>query len=152
MDKTSHSPPGAFIAKLGAGLQTLSLLIGVIGVAIGSTMLAGADGPTQASRTMGDLLTFAAITHSQSIIGLVLITVAITLHRYRAAWMFYFICFYGLLMIGSNICLLLLTPFSFKLHLLFGIFFVGFAIMKKHEFQHAAKAAHKPPSCYQLDP
>jgi hypothetical protein len=65
--------------------------------------------------------------------------------------MFYFLCFYGLLMIGLNAFMLFFTSFHFDVYFAFGIFFVGFAIAKKYDFQRAAKAAHKLPSCYNLD-
>lgn len=151
MDETSPSPRAAFIAKLGAWLQAVSLVGGVIGVAQASKAISTANGQEQASEAIGDLLTFAELTQSVSISGLILITVAITFHRYRAAWMYHFLCFYGLMMIGINLCLLLFSGFSFNVHLLFGLFFLGFVIVKKAEFQSEAKAAHKLPSCYKLD-
>jgi len=141
------------MAKLGAWLQ-MAPVLGMFGMAEAFSVLrtSGAGDPARLSEAIGNALIYALIAKGFSIIGLALIAVAIIFHRYRAAWMFYFLCFYGLLMIGINVCLLLFTGFSFNLHLLFGIFLLGFATTKKNEFQRAAKAAHKLPSCYQLDP
>lgn len=141
------------MAKLGAWLQ-MAPVLGMLGMAEAFSVLrtSGASDPARLSEAIGNALIYALIAKGLSIIGLVLIAVAIIFHRYRAAWMFYFLCFYGLLMIGINVCLPLFTGFSLNLHLLFGVFFLGFATTKKNEFQCAAKAAHKLPSCYQLDP
>ncbi len=153
MDKTAPPLRGAFIAKLGAWLQ-MAPVLSVFGMAEAFSVLrtSGAGDPARLGEAIGNALIYALIAKGLSIIGLVLTAVAITFHRYRSAWMFHFLCFYGLLMIGLNACLLLFAGFSFNIHLFFGVFFVCFAMAKKNEFQRAAKAAHKLPSCYNLDP
>ncbi len=140
------------MAKLGAWLQVAPVL-GMFGMAEAFSVLrtSGAGDPARLSEAIGNALIYALIAKGLSIIGLVLIAVAIIVHRYRSAWMFYFLCFYGLLMIAFDLCLFLFIGFRFNLHLLFGIFFVGFVLMKKEEFQRAAIAERRLPDCYRLN-
>jgi lipid-A-disaccharide synthase-like uncharacterized protein len=60
-----------------------------------------------------------------SFVGLILVTIAVTACRYRAVWMFWFLCIYGGLMIFSYF-----VPF--------GLFFLIFALVKKDEFLRTA--------------
>ena len=124
-----NEPPsnnGAFIAKLGAWLQ-LAQVIGFAGTVIGMMKAfrvlgtAGTSDPAKLSRAIGEVLwtTFAGI--AVALIGLILISIAITACRYRAVWMFWFLCIYGGLMIFSYF-----VPF--------GLFFLIYALVKKDEF------------------
>ncbi len=124
-----NEPPsnsGAFIAKLGAWLQ-FAQLIGLAGTVIGMMKSfqalgsAGTSDPDKLSRAIGEVLwsTFAGI--AVSLVGLLLVLIAITACRYRAAWMFWFLCLYGGLMIFS---------YFFP----FGLFFLIYALVKKDEF------------------
>lgn len=154
MDETPPSQSHAFIAKLGAWLQAASVLAVLYGMIKPFSILrtSGAGDPVRLNEAIDEMLACSVIATGLSIVGLSMITVAITFHRYRAAWMFYFLFFYGFLMIGFSFCLTFFAIFGLYLHFAFGIFFLFFVAMKKQEFQRAAKAAHKLPSCYQLDP
>lgn len=142
------------MAKLGAWLQ-LAPVLGMIGTIFGMAKAfntlasSGAGDPEKLSAAIGDVLIITMIAVSLSSIGLVLVTIAITICRYRERWMFQFLCFYGLLAIGLNLCLLAFQDFRFNHHLAFGIFFLSFALTKKPEFQRTV--SRKLPSCYSLD-
>lgn len=125
--ETSLAPQrGAFIAKLGAWLQ-LAQVVGMGGTIIGMMKSfrvlsdSGTTDPRRLSEAIGGVLasTFAGI--AVSLIGVILITIAITSHRYRTAWMFWFLCIYGGLM-------------TFSYFLPVGLFFLIFALVKKDEF------------------
>jgi len=126
MNDISSSQRGAFIAKLGAWLQ-LAQIIGFVGTAIGMVRAfsvlktEGTSGPAKLSRAIGEVLwtTFAGI--SVSLVGVILVLIAITAYRYRALWMFWFLCLYGGLMIFS---------YFFP----FGLFFLIYALVKMEEF------------------
>jgi len=143
---------GAFIAKLGAWLQ-VSPVLGIIGMVEAFFVLrtSGAGDPEKLSAAIGNVLTYTTIAVSLALIGLVLVTIAITACRYRSRWMFQFLCFYGLLIIGLNICLVILGHFMFSFYLPFGMLFLIFALVKKQEFIQAAEVRRKLPSCYKLD-
>ncbi|MFN0077648.1 MAG: MotA/TolQ/ExbB proton channel family protein [Prosthecobacter sp.] len=148
---------GAFIAKLGAWLQ-LAQIIGLAGTVTGmmkafkTLEASGAGDPAKLSAAIGDVLVYTATGIALSFIGLVLMIIAITVCGYRSRWMFQFLCFYGLFVIGLNICLLIFGHFALSLHLPFGLFFLIFAQVKKDEFMQAAAVKRKLPSCYKLDP
>lgn len=133
---------GAFIAKLGAWLQ-LAQFIGFAGTIAGMMKAfrvlgtAGTSNPAKLSRAIGEVLwsSFAGI--AVSLVGVIFVLIAITACRYRAVWMFWFLCIYGGLMIFSHF-----FPF--------GLFFLIFALVKKEEFQRAVPE-HKLPSCCSLD-
>ncbi len=124
-----NEPPsnnGAFIAKLGAWLQ-LAQVIGLAGTVAGmmkAFQVLGTSGtadPAKLSGAIGEVLwtTFAGI--AIAFVGLILVLIAITACRYRAVWMFWFLCIYGGLMIFS---------YFFP----FGLLFLIFALVKKDEF------------------
>jgi hypothetical protein len=123
-EPTSNS--GAFIAKLGAWLQ-LGQIVGLAGTVAGmmhafaELKTSGTNDPAKLSGAIGEVLwsTFAGI--AIAFIGIILVTIAITACRYRAVWMFWFLCIYGGLMIFS---------YFFP----FGLFFLIFALVKKDEF------------------
>ncbi len=121
-------PPqrGAFIAKLGVWLQ-LAQVIGLAGTVTGMMKAfqvlgtAGTADPAKLSKAIGEVLVSAAGGIAVSFIGLILVIIAITACRYRAVWMFWFLCIYGGLMIFSYF-----VPF--------GLFFLIYALVKKEEF------------------
>lgn len=137
MLETMNEPPsnnGAFIAKLGAWLQ----LAQVIGFAIGLARTApiwmklfheigsGTPGdPALLSAIIGEILIATMITTAGgialSLAGIILVILSITVCRYRAVWMFWFLCLYGGLIIFS---------YFFP----FGLFFLIYGLMKKDEF------------------
>lgn len=125
--ETSPSPPrGAFIAKLGAWLQ-LAQVIGLAGTvvgmmkAFGELKTSGAGDPTKLSGAIGEVLVSTFIGMAVAFVGVILVIIAITACRYRAKWMFWFLCIYGGLMIFS---------YFFP----FGLFFLIYALVKKQEF------------------
>ncbi len=130
------SNSGAFIAKLGAWLQ----LAQFVGFAIGFARTvpgmmkafhelgtAGPGDPALLSAAIGEILIAVLVAASGgialSLIGILLVLIAITVCRYRAKWMFWFLCIYGGLMI-----------FILWYFLPFGLFFLIFALVKKDEF------------------
>ena len=124
-----NEPPsnsGAFIAKLGAWLQ-LAQVIGFAGTANGmmkafSTLkTSGASDPEKLSGAIGEVLVAAFTGIAVSLVGILLVLIAITVCRYRAVWMFWFLCIYGGLM----------TPTYF---FPFGLFFLIYGLVKKDEF------------------
>jgi hypothetical protein len=128
-----NDPPsnnGAFIAKLGAWLQ-LAQFIGLAGTVAGmmkAFQVLGTSGtadPEKLSKAIGEVLVSAAGGIAVSFVGLILVTIAVTACRYRAVWMFWFLCIYGGLMIFSYF-----VPF--------GLFFLIFALVKKDEFLRTA--------------
>lgn len=125
--ETSPSPPrGAFIAKLGAWLQ-LAQVIGLAGTAVGMMKAfrvlgtAGSNDPAKLSAAIGEVLWTTSLGIAISFVGVILVIIAITACRYRATWMFWFLCIYGGLMIFS---------YFFP----FGLFFLIYALVKKQEF------------------
>ena len=123
-EPTSNS--GAFIAKLGAWLQ-LAQLIGLAGTVTGMMKAfrelgtTGTSDPAKLSGAISEVLVTAAGGIAVSFIGILLVLIAITACRYRAVWMFWFLCLYGGLMIFS---------YFFP----FGLFFLIYALVKKNEF------------------
>jgi hypothetical protein len=117
---------GAFIAKLGAWLQ-LAQVIGFAGTVNGMRQAftalnskAPANPPILTSAVREILWTLSAGL-AVSLVGILLVLIAITVCRYRAVWMFWFLCLYGGLMI--------LTYFF-----PFGLFFLIYGLVKKDEF------------------
>jgi len=127
------SNSGAFIAKLGAWLQ-LAQVVGFAGTVNGMSMAftalnskAPANPPILTGAVLEILWTLCAgIT--VSLVGILLVLVAITVCRYRAVWMFWFLCLYGGLII-------------FSYFLPFGLFFLIYGLMKKDEFLRRPGAA-----------
>ncbi|WP_395749958.1 MotA/TolQ/ExbB proton channel family protein [Prosthecobacter sp.] len=122
----SPSQSGAFIAKLGAWLQ-LAQFIGLAGTVKGmmaafdSLKTTGGGDPEVLSGAIGEVLISSAVGIAISFIGVLLVLFSITACRYRAVWMFWFLCLYGGLI-------------TFSYFLPFGLFFLIFALMKKDEF------------------
>ncbi len=120
------SNSGAFIAKLGAWLQ-LAQVIGFAGTVNGmrkaflTLKTSGAGDPEKLSGAIGEVLMAAAGGIAVSLVGVILVIIAITVCRYRAVWMFWFLCLYGGLM----------TPTYF---FPFGLFFLIYGLVKKDEF------------------
>ena len=135
---------GAFIAKLGASLQ-LAQFIGfartVPGMLKAFRELGTSDpgDPAILSAIIGEMLIAVSGGIALSLIGVILVIIAVTVCRYRALWMFWFLCLYGGLMT--------LTYF-----LPFGLFFLIYGLVKKDEFLPAVPVTHKLPGCYKLDP
>lgn len=154
-----NEPPsnnGAFIAKLGAWLQ-VSPVIGIVATMFGMAKAFkvletnGAGDPARLSAAIGDVLIYTMIAFSVALVGVVLITIAITVCSYRSRWMYKFLRFYGLLTIALSVALLVFGHFKVSLHLPFGLFFLIFAQKKKEEFMQAATVKRKLPACYKLD-
>ncbi len=152
----STTQSGAFIAKLGAWLQ-LAQVIGIVGTvmammrAFSILKTEGAGDPAKLSEAIGEVLVYTVAGIGPSLIGLALVTIAITACRYRAAWMWRFLCLYGLIVIGLNVCVVWLAGhFAVTLYLPVALFFLIFALVKKGEFQ---RADHRRPlpACYLLD-
>jgi biopolymer transport protein ExbB/TolQ len=122
MNPSESHATGRKLAKIGAWMQ-LALLIGVAGSVIGmmrafDALEAAAPGvgdPTRLSAAIGNVLwsTLAGIVIS--FIGGVLICIALLSSRYRARWLFWFLILDGFL-----------NPL--------GLFFIAFALIKRHEF------------------
>ncbi|MDP1592603.1 MAG: hypothetical protein Q8M07_32875, partial [Prosthecobacter sp.] len=111
MGVTSPSQRGAFIAKLGAWMQAAPLL-GIAAMMFGMAEIIAALGTSDAasytarvSEVRGYMRNYTAIAVSMALIGLVLVTVAITAYRYRSKWMFKFLRFYGVLTIALSLVL-----------------------------------------------
>ncbi len=121
---------GAFIAKLGAWLQ-LAQVIGLAGTLAGMMKAfrvlgtSGQSDPARLSKAIREVLVSAAGGIAVALIGVILVIIAVTACRYRAAWMFWFLCIYGGLMIFS---------YFFP----FGLFFLIYALVKKDEFLRPA--------------
>ncbi|MBB5035533.1 MotA/TolQ/ExbB proton channel family protein [Prosthecobacter vanneervenii] len=122
----STSISGAFIARLGAWLQ-LAQLVGFVGTVTGMRKAFKALGsPSQGdtaelSRAIGDVLAASFTGIALSLVGILLILIAITVCRYRAVWMYWFLCIYG-------------TLIFFSYFMPFGLFFFIYALLKKEEF------------------
>ena len=89
--------------------------------------------PSILSEAIGGVLISTFIGIALSLIGIVLVIIAITACRYRSAWMFWFLCIYGGLM-------------SFSHFFPFGLFFFIYALVKKDEFLKPQLQV-LPPSC-----
>ncbi|MFO1485318.1 MAG: hypothetical protein U1F71_18300 [Verrucomicrobiaceae bacterium] len=132
METPLSSQRGAFIAKFGAWLQ-ITHLYGIT-IVVASVNRAfreisgnsGAD-PTKLSAAIGEILIGAFCDMVITLPGLLLIMIAVTALRYRATWMFWFLCIYGGLMTFSHF-----FPF--------GLFFLIFALVKKDEFCRVSPA------------
>ncbi len=160
MDESSPSQRGAFIAKLGAWLQVapvLGIVASMFGIieAFHVIKYSGAGDPVRLRAVMDKVLVYNLIAVSAALIGLVLLTLSITVCCYRAPWMLKFLRFYGALTLVLSLALLAFGYFkiSFYLpYLPFAVFFLVFAQLKKEEFMRAVPGKRKLPSCYNLDP
>jgi len=142
-----NEPPsnsGAFIAKLGAWLQ-LAHVIGFARIVPGMLQAfrelgtTGPGDPALLSAIIGEILIAISIGLALSLVGILLVLIAITVCRYRAVWMFWFLCLYGGLMIFS---------YFFP----FGLFFLVYGLVKKDEFLQTAQVRYKLPDGYEPDP
>jgi biopolymer transport protein ExbB/TolQ len=119
---TDPHATGRKLAKIGAWMQ-LALLIGVAGSVIGmmqafDALEASAPGvgdPTRLSAAIGHVLWSTLIGFVISVIGGILICIALLGTSYRSRWFFWFLILDGLV-----------HPF--------GIFFIVFALIKRQEF------------------
>ena len=126
-DPTSNR--GKTLALTGAFLQ-LGPVIGAAGSAIGmmrafDTLAAssGHSDPERLSASIGEVLSATALGLGLSVIGLVLVGIALFGCRYRAAWFFWFLVVYGgILLIG------------FPIGTIVGGVFLVFCITHKHDF------------------
>ena len=138
------SNSGAFIAKLGAWLQ-LAHVIGFARIVPGMLQVfrelgtTGPGDPALLSAIIGEILIAISIGMALSLVGILLVLIAITVCLYRAVWMFWFLCLYGGLMIFS---------YFFP----FGLFFLIYGLVKKDEFLQTAQVRYKLPDGYQPDP
>jgi ABC-type tungstate transport system substrate-binding protein len=131
----------------------LGMIATMLGMAEAFSVLktSGAGDPAKLSAAIGDVLIYTIIAVSLALIGLVLVTLAITACRYRARWMLKFLRFYDMLTLVLSVGLLVFGQFKINLYLPFGLFFLIFAQMKKEEFIQSVPAKRKLPSCYKLD-
>jgi hypothetical protein len=122
MNTSDSHATGRKLAKVGAWMQ-LALLIGVVGSVIGmmrafdalEAATPGIKEPGGISAAIGYVLWFTFVGLVISFIGGILICIALLSSRYRAPWLFWFLILDGFL------------------HPL-GLFFIAFALIKRHEF------------------
>lgn len=122
-----HTPRGALLAKIGAWMQ-LAQLAGLAGMMIKVSQIKAAIGPRGTSdpgvspAAMNDAFIPALIGIGIAIVGVILIIIAATALRYRAAWFYSFLWIYGAAMTLSH-----MMPF--------GIFVLIYALKHRHEFE-----------------
>ena len=85
--------------------------------------------------------TCTTVAMSTAMVGLVLITIAITACRFRAKWLFEFLRFYGVLILGLTL-VVEFGRFRINQYLPFGLFFLIYALVKKDEFLPATPEEH----------
>lgn len=120
---------GKKFAVTGALLQ-FSPLIGAAGTTVGMMRifktLGGSDhvsDPQELSTNIGQILIVTAMGFGLSLMGLVLLCIALFALRYRAPWFFWFLVIYGgLLVLG------------FPVGTIFGGVFLVFCLSHKNEF------------------
>ncbi|OYW24872.1 MAG: hypothetical protein B7Z55_00945 [Planctomycetales bacterium 12-60-4] len=126
------------MAQLGAWLQVIPVL-DIVARGIGITQELAArhtSGVAYSSRfTAMDKYVYTCTTVAilVALIGLVLITIAITACRYRAKWLFEFLRFYGVIILGLSL-VVEFGRFRLSQYLPFGLFFLIYAFVKKDEF------------------
>lgn len=148
---------GAFIASLGAWMQValpLGLISFMFGVVEGFEVIktSGAGDPARLSAVVDDILTYLEIAVIVSLIGLILVTLAVTAFSYRSRGMYKFLWGYGLLILSLSLGLWILGFKHLVWHLPFALFFVILGRVKKEEFMNAVPPKRPLPSCYNLDP
>ena len=127
--KAGKSTIGKKLAVTGALLQ-FSPLIGAAGTTVGMMSifktLGGSDNvsdPQELSANIGQVLIVTATGFGLSLVGLVLLCIALFALRYRAPWFFWFLVIYGgLLVLG------------FPVGTIFGGVFLVFCLSHKNEF------------------
>lgn len=119
---------GQILGIAGAGLQAaavIAMVVYVLGMAQSFSML-GANGisdPHALSAGIGAALMGVASAVVSSLLGCILMTIALTACKYRAPWFFWFcVCF--------SVPLLLAFPVGTA----FGAFFLIYCLMHKEEF------------------
>ena len=120
---------GKTLALTGAFLQ-LGPIIGAAGSAIGMMRafdtLAAAPGfsdPQRLSANISEVLIATVVGLGLSVIGLILLCIALFGCRYRAEWFFWFLVIYGGILL-----------FGFPIGTAVGIVFLVFCIIRRHEF------------------
>lgn len=83
----------------------------------------GISDPLQLSENIGEVLIATAIGLGFSLVGLVLIGIALFASRYRAPWFFWFLVIYGGLLL-----------FNFPVGTVFGIFILVYCLTNKTQF------------------
>jgi hypothetical protein len=121
--------PGRKLALIGAWLQ-LGPVIGAAGAALGMMRaigtLAEAPGvsdPQRFSADIGEVLIATAAGLVLSVVGLVLVCIALFGYRYRAEWFFWFLVIYGALLL-----------LGFPVGSVVGLVFLVFCLTRRHEF------------------
>ena len=119
---------GKTLALTGAFLQ-LGPLVGLIGTTIGmlhafkTLESSGTADPQRLSANISEVLITTAIGLGLSLLGLVLICLALFASRYRAPWFFWFLVIYGGILL-----------FGFPVGTVIGIIILVFCAMRRHEF------------------
>lgn len=119
---------GRTLALTGAFFQ-LGPFIGAIGTTIGmmrAFQTLGSNGvsdPQRLSANIGEVLLATAIGLGFSLVGLILICIALFASRFRAPWFFWFLVIYG--------CILLC---GFPIGTIFGVVILTFSVTRRHEF------------------
>ena len=124
---SSDPNPGPLLAKIGAWMQAAQVIgFAMTFVAMSKTVQSATPqnpvDPTVMSAAMGEAMRPAILGIAVAVLGIMLIILAATAFRYRAAWFFRFLCIYG----GATIL-------SHMLPL--GIFLLTFALLKRKEFE-----------------
>jgi hypothetical protein len=125
MSTSNPVETGRKLAKIGAWMQ-LAILAGMAGTAIGmmhafeTLGTSGVGDPGELSKAIGEVLWSTAAGIGVAMIGALLTCISILGMRYRAAWLFWFLILDGIAWTAT------LPPL--------GLFFIMFALIKRHEF------------------
>ena len=130
---------GKTLALTGAFLQ-LGPLVGMVGTTIGMLHAfktlessSGISDPQRLSANISEVLVTTDIGLGLSLIGLVLICVALFASRYRAPWFFWFLVIYGGILL-----------FGFPVGTAIGIVLLVFCIARRHEFLSPSNSSNAP--------
>ena len=133
--------PGRKLALTGAWLQ-LGPVIGAAGAAIGMmrafTTLAEAPGvsdPQRLSANISEVLIATAAGLVLSVVGLILLCIALFGYRYRAEWFFWFLVIYGAILL-----------LGFPVGTVVGLVFLVFCLTRRHEFLNRSPATGSTPN------
>ncbi len=126
------------MAKLGAWLQVipaLEIAAKVVGLTqeLAARHTLGLAPSTRFTAIDKYVYTCTTVAMLTAMVGLVLITIALTACRFRAKWLFEFLRFYGVLILGLNL-VVEFGRFRINQYLPFGLFFLIYALVKKDEF------------------
>jgi MotA/TolQ/ExbB proton channel family protein len=127
-----ESSRGKKLALTGAILQ-LGPLVGLLGTVVSvihgfNTLESSSPGiadPQRLRANVGETLYATIAGLILSLIGLVLLFIALFGCRYRAEWFFWFLVIYGALLL-----------FGFPIGTVIGLIFIIFCLTRKHEFLH----------------